>query len=386
MTTEQKLIKSKLGVLELARQLGNVSQACKIMGYSRDSFYRLKDLYDTGGEQALREISRRKPIEKNRVEPRVEEAVVKFAIDQPAFGQVRASNELKKEGILVSPGGVRSIWLRHDLETFGKRLKALEAKAAQEGKVLTEAQVRALEKAKEAKEASGEIETHHPGYLGAQDTYYVGTIKGVGRIYQQTFIDTYAKTADAKLYDRKNALVAADTLNDRILPFYEAHGIRLLRILTDRGTEYCGRAEHHEYELYLNIEDIDHPKMQAYSPQTNGICERFHKTIQDEFYATAFRKKVYNSIEELQKDLDQWLIYYNQQRTHSGKYCYGKTPYQTFLDSIHLAKEKQLDAQFPTADTVGNAPLEAADEGGFPTGADGDELPPHLQFLAPKNQ
>ncbi len=386
MTTEQKLIKSKLGVLELARQLGNVSQACKIMGYSRDSFYRLKDLYDTGGEQALKEISRRKPIEKNRVEPHIEQAVVDFAIEQPAFGQVRVSNELKQRGILVSPGGVRSIWLRHDLETFAKRLKALEAKVAQDGKILTEAQVRALEKAKEVKEASGEIETHHPGYLGAQDTYYVGTIKGVGRIYQQTFIDTYTKVADVKLYDRKNALVAADVLNDRILPFYEEHRVKLLRILTDRGTEYCGRAEHHEFELYLNIEDIDHTKTQASSPQTNGICERFHRTMQDEFYATAFRKKVYNSIEELQQDVDQWLVYYNRQRPHSGKFCYGKTPYQTFLDSVPLAQAKQLSEQFPTADTAGNAPLEAAAAGGFPAGADGAELPPHLQFLSPKIQ
>lgn len=374
MTTEQKLIKSKLGILDLARQLGNVSQACKIMGYSRDSFYRIKDLYETGGEQALQEISRRKPIEKNRVERHIEEAVVAFAIEQPAYGQVRVSNELKQRGILVSPGGVRSIWLRHDLEKFGKRLKALEAKVAQEGKVLTESQVRALEKAKEAKEASGEIETHHPGYLGAQDTYYVGTIKGVGRIYQQTFIDTYTRVADVKLYDRKNALVAADTLNDRILPMYEAYDVKLLRVLTDRGTEYCGKAEHHEFELYLNIEDIDHTKTQASSPQTNGICERFHRTMQDEFYATAFRKKIYNSIEELQKDVDQWLLYYNRQRPHSGRYCYGKTPHQTFLDSIHLAKEKQLNEQFQTADTAGMAPLEAAMAGGFPAGADGKEL------------
>lgn len=352
MTTDEKIIKPKLGLLRLAEQLGNVSQACKIMGYSRDSFYRFKELYDQHGEAGLQEISRKKPILKNRVDPSIEEAVVAMATEQPAYGQLRVSNELKKRGIFVSPGGVRSIWQRHNLETFKKRLQALEAKVAADNLILTEAQVQALEKAKAVKEATGEIESEHPGYLGAQDTYYVGTIKGVGRIYQQTFIDTYTKTAFAKLYDRKNALVAADLLNDQVLPFFEKEEVRLLQVLTDRGTEYCGALEHHEYELYLAIEDIDHTKTKARSPQTNGICERFHRTIQEEFYQVAFRKKIYRSLDELQADLDQWLWSYNHERTHSGKYCFGRTPYQTLQETKHLAKEKMLDTLFPNP--VGN--------------------------------
>jgi transposase InsO family protein len=343
MQLQTKLIKNKVGLLNLAEHLGNITQACKVMGFSRDSFYRIKELYDTGGETALQEISRRKSIPKNRVEPEVENAVVELAVANPALGQVRASNELRKQGIFVSPAGVRCVWQRHDLETFPKRLKALEAKVAQEGIILTEAQLIAMERKKEKQEAKGEIETEHPGYLGAQDTYYVGNIKGVGRIYQQTFIDTYSKVAFAKLYDRKNALVAADMLNDRVLPFFQCHEIPLLRILTDRGTEYCGKREYHEYQLYLTLEDIDHSKTKVRSPQSNGICERFHRTIQEEFYAVAFRKKIYSSIEEMQKDLDEWIDHYNKERTHSGKYCFGKTPEQTFQDSLHLAKDKMLD-------------------------------------------
>ena len=336
----QSVIKHKLGLLNLATELGNVSQACKVMGLSRDTFYRYKAAVEDGGVQALFDANRRKPNPKNRVEEATESAVLALAIEQPAFGQVRASNELRKVGVFVSPSGVRSIWLRNSLESFKKRLSALERHVAQTGAVLTESQVIALERKHDDEVAHGEIETAHPGYLGSQDTFYVGTLKGVGRIYQQTFVDTYSKWAAAKLYTTKTPITAADLLNDCVLPFFAEQDMTVLRLLTDRGTEYCGRAETHDYELYLAINDIEHTKTKAQHPQTNGICERFHKTILQEFYQVAFRRKIYTTLDELQADLDLWIRYYNVERTHQGKMCCGRTPWQTMIDGKEAWTEK----------------------------------------------
>lgn len=336
----QSIIKHKMGLLNLAQELENVSQACRLMGVSRDTFYRVKEARETGGMEALLHKNRRQPNLKNRIDESIERAILEYALDNPAAGQVRVANELRARNLFISAGGVRSVWLRHSLQTFKLRLAALEKKVAEQGIVLTETQIAALERKREDDVACGEIETIHPGYLGSQDTFYVGNMKGVGRIYQQTFVDTYAKVAFAKLYSTKTPIAAADLLNDRVLPFYAEHQVDLLRILTDRGTEYCGRVEQHEYQLYLAVNDIEHTKTKAQSPQTNGICERFHKTILNEFYQVAFRKKIYTTMEELQTDLDAWIDTYNYQRTHQGKMCCGRTPIATFEDGKRICQEK----------------------------------------------
>jgi hypothetical protein len=320
----------------------------------------------------LLEVNRRKPNLKNRTDEVTEQSVLAFTLENPAFGQKRTSDELRRRGVFISAGGVRCVWLRNGLETFAKRLRYLEEHIARTGDVLTERQLLALERAKEEKIAYGEIETEHVGYLGSsvalrnkvsnggftstlrgQDTFYVGIIKGVGRVYQQTFIDTYSGVGFAKLYTTKQAITAADVLNDMVLPFFDRYNLPLLRILTDRGTEYCGKADEHDYQLFLAVNDIDHTKTKTKSPQTNGICERFNKTILEEFYMLAFRKKIYNSIEELQTDLDKWLVYYNESRPHQGKRQQGRTPMETFMDNLGYALGKN-HAMFTEEFAVGD--------------------------------
>lgn len=345
MTQQQYIIRRKVNIVQLSEQLGNISEACRKLGVSRQHYYDIKSALETDGIEGLLEKARNKPRFKNRVASEIEERVLSYSLEFPTHGQVRVANELKKEGMRLSPGGVRSIWLRHKLEKSILRLRRLEKWAAENSNILTENQVQALEKAKEEKEAFGEIESFHPGFLLGQDTFYVGWIKGIGKIYQQTGIDTYSNVGFAKLYIEKSAITAADFLNDRVLPFFDEHEIRLLRVLTDRGTEYCGVQETHSYELYLYLNDIDHTRTKARHPQTNGCTERFNQTLLEEFYKVAFRKKVYATLEEIQVDLDEFLKEYNGDRTNQGKYCNGRTPMDTFAAGLDLYQQYVYDGK-----------------------------------------
>jgi len=339
MTQNQYVIRRKLNILELGETLGNISEACRKLGVSRQHHYDIKSAIEEDGLEGLLEKSRKAPRLRNRVAPEIEQKVLDYSLEFPTQGQKRVANELKKQGIQISDGGIRSIWLRHNLQISSLRLKRLEKWSAENEGVLTESQVQALEQAKEEKEAHGEVETPHPGFLLGQDTYYVGYIKGVGKIYQQTAIDTHSNIGFAKVYADKTALVAADFLNDKVLPFFDTQNMALLRILTDRGTEYCGRIETHPYQLFLHLSGIEHSRTKVRHPQTNGSTERLNQTVQNEFYKVAFRKRLYKSIEEIQKDLDDFMQYYNNDRTNQGKHCQGRTPMQTFEDGRPLYQQ-----------------------------------------------
>lgn len=334
MTQQQYIIKRKVNVVELAQTLGSISGACRKLQVSRQHFYDIKKAIQEEGIDGLIEKARNKPRYANRVSEEIEVKILEYCLEYPTQGQVRVANELAKLNFIVSAGGVRGVWLRHGLERKGQRLKRLEKWAAETGGILTESQVQALEQAKEEREAHGEIETFHPGFLLGQDTFYVGWIKGVGRIYQQTGIDTYSNVGFAKLYLEKTSMTAADFLNDKVLPFFDEHHACLLRTLTDRGTEYCGIQDQHPYELFLYLNEIEHSRTKARHPQTNGITERLNQTILDEFYTVAFRKKVYTTLEEIQNDLDQFMDHYNTARTNQGRYCQGRTPMETFLAGL----------------------------------------------------
>jgi transposase InsO family protein len=343
MTAAKKIAQKGLTLLQLAERLRNVSEACRHHGVSRSQFYEYKRAFQERGIEGLID---RPPIPKsfpNETLPEVKEKIITISLTHPAWGPVRISDQLRLETLAVSPGTIRNIWIKEDLETRYKRLLRLEEEKNGLEIELTEEQIRLLEKANPCFRER-KVESLYPGYLLSQDTFMVGTIKGVGRIYLQAVVDTYGSFAFGKLYTSKLPETAADVLYDRVMPFYESQGITVENILTDNGREYCGRPMIHPYQIFLELNDIEHRRTKVARPRTNGFVERFNRTVLDEFFRETFHDKFYASVEELQEDLDQWLHYYNYERPHRGYRNMGRRPIET-MENGKIIKEQLTTKQ-----------------------------------------
>ncbi len=330
MTTTDKVARRKLSLLQLASELENVSRACKIMGYSRQQFYEIRRNYQTYGADGLidRLPGARGP-HPNRVSEEVAQAILAYSLEHPTHGPLRVAQALVLQGVQVSSGGVRGVWQRHKLLTRHERLLRLEDEVGKSDIKLTDEQVRLLERfSPEFRERH--IETRHTGDLVAVDTFMVGTLKGIGRVYLQTVVDCHSRYAWGRLYPNKLPVTAVHVLNEDVLPFFERPKARIDNILSDNGREYCGRPDRHPYELFLQLEEIEHRTTKVRRPQSNGFVERLHRTLLDEHFRIQGRKTFYESIEQMQADLDAYLVHYNTKRPHQGRNMDGKTPHQVF--------------------------------------------------------
>lgn len=340
MTTREKVTRRKLSLLQLASDLANVSRACKVMGYSRQQFYEIRRNYQTFGSEGLIDrLPGAKGPHPNRVDEAVEKAVLEHSLAYPGHGPVRVSQQLALKGVQVSSGGVRGVWMRHGLLNKQDRFLRLE-KATREQKLeLTPEQIRLLERfSPEFRDRH--IETRHTGDLVAVDTFFVGVLKGVGKVYLQSAIDCHSRYAWGRLYTNKMPVTAVYTLNNDVIPTFEAHNAKITTVLSDNGREFCGRPDSHPYELFLQLEEIEHRTTKVRRPQSNGFVERLHRTLLDEHFRVMGRKKWYESIEEMQKDLEEYLKHYNEKRSHQGRNMKGRTPLKAFLDCLPKQKKE----------------------------------------------
>jgi transposase InsO family protein len=327
MDVSVKIAKQRLSVLELAERLGNITEACRRRGMDRTSFYEWKRRFQTHGLEGLKDLP---PIHKSHpqaVKPEVEARIIELALEHPSYGCNKLEKILSLEGPYVSNVTIQKILIEHGLGSRYDRWLALERKSAEQGIALTAEQVAYIEKLNPSfKERH--VESSGPGQLLSQDTFFVGTLKGVGRVYMHTVIDTYGSFAFGFLHTTKQPEAAVSVVHNDVVPFYKEHGIEVKAILTDNGREYCG-TEAHPYELYLALNDIEHRRTQVRRPQTNGFVERFHRTVLDEFFRIVFRKKLYETVASLQEDLDSWLHEYNYERPHLGYRNQGRRPWET---------------------------------------------------------
>jgi transposase InsO family protein len=358
MATTSQSTRRKLSLLKLAEELGNVSKACDIMGYHRDTFYEVRRAFQVGGVAALVE-NKRGPTNPhpNRLAPEIEQKILSYSLDRPTHGPQLVANELRMMGVTVSSGGVRGAWPRHNLETRTKRLLRLEDTARDTTFVLSEQQIKLLER-HSTEFRCRHVESSRPGELLNQDTFYWGTLKGVGKVYVQVVVDVFCSLAFAKVYNSKMPITACDLLYDRVLPFYEDLGVSVGAILTDNGREFCGRPEHHPYELLAAMEGIEHRNTKIRSPRTNGFVERMNRTMLDECFRVVGRTTWYENIEQIQADLDKFIEYYNLERSHQGYRLQGRTPAQALREALGIKELPSL--MFHQTEEIKEEPKESA--------------------------
>ncbi|GGI87617.1 helix-turn-helix domain-containing protein [Shewanella gelidii] len=330
-------IRNKLALLQLAKELGSVSKACEIMGYSRDSYYRFKRQYEQVGEQGLRNLSRKKPALKNRVSAEVEEQVIEIALDYPNYGQAKAAEILTARGCKISASGVRAIWVRHNLETKKNRLNALQSALRQQSNLANHARSQ-TEQLYRLKQTDDELECLYPGNVCVQDTFAVGEFEGIGMVYQHTFVDAYSQFAHAKLSLSNDSQAAADFLLKHVAPDYVAKGLPIEHLLTDKGVEFFGKKSQPFKDVVAKIE-ANHVHMRAYNgPVVNGLGARFHRLIWDNFYESLIKTQRLNALAEIDAALQAWLQTYNGGHGVAGRYTLGRAPEVSLQLGLHLVE------------------------------------------------
>ncbi|WP_144211805.1 helix-turn-helix domain-containing protein [Shewanella donghaensis] len=335
MNSNKNEIRSKLALLQLATELGSISKACDIMGYSRDSYYRFKKQYEEAGERGLKNLSRKKPALKNRVSQEVEDQVIEIALDYPNYGQAKVAELLTARGCTISASGVRTIWVRHNLETKKNRLVALNSRLRQQNQLSFKSQ-HDMEQLYKLEQTETALECKYPGDVCVQDTYVIGEIDPIGQLFQHTFIDAYSQYAIAIVSDQKDSVSAAEFLTDDVLTWYHQQNININNVLTDRGAEFSGK-QSEPFKAILERNNLNHIQMRAYNgPIVNGLAARFQQLAFDEFYAPYLKSNRITSIIELNRELQNWIQRYNHQYAIAGRYTLGKTAVEVLQLSKHL--------------------------------------------------
>jgi transposase InsO family protein len=323
----EKLAHRRLTVLELAERLGNVAEACRRGGIDRTSFYDWKRRFQTHGLDGLKDLP---PIARSHpmtTPPEVVARIGELALAHPAYGCNRIEALLALEGRRVSAITIQKILNDNGLGTRHERWLALERRNAEEPIELTPEQAAFLERLNPCFRER-HVESSRPGELLSADTFMVGTLKGIGRVYLHAVVDTHGSYAFGFLHVSKQPEAAVAVLHNDVLPFYGKLGLPVGAVLTDNGREFCG-TERHPYELYLALNDIEHRRTKVRSPRTNGFVERFNGTVLEEFFRPAMHARLFESVEALQAELDAWLVHYNRERPHLGYRNQGRRPWET---------------------------------------------------------